>query len=160
MYALLLSILFLSCAHVKEPKQQIAYSKLYDEKLLETVKVIKNLDSLICSFIKKTDHLQLTETSYDLLSFIQQEEISVCARYGDINLEIVPDGNETKVGHTIRLSFSIYDKYFDTLEEGNLALEVVATTSLYTGKKFLYLLKREKADSIYTVLYLIGSSKL
>ena len=160
MYVLLLIFLFLACAHVKEPEQQISYSKLYDEKLLEAVKVIKNLDSLICSFIKKTNHLQLTETSYDLLSFKQQEEISVCARYGDINLEIVPDGNEIKVGHIERLSFSIYDKYFDALEEGNLALEVIVTTSLYTGKKFLYLLKREKADSTYTVLYLIGSSKL
>lgn len=160
MYALLLIILFLTCAHVDESQEQIYYSRINDEKLLETVKAITNLDSLVCSFIKKTKHFQITQTSYDLLSFRQQEELSVCARYGDINLEIVPDRKETKTSHSERLSFFVYDKYFDRLEEGDLALEVAVSTSEYTGKKHLYLLKGNTADSTYTIVYLLGTSKL
>ena len=160
MYVFLLILLFLTCAHVDESQEQVSYSKVDDEILMETVKVIDNLDSLICSFIKKTEHFQLIQTSYDLLSFKQQEELSVCARYADVNLEIVADRKETKTKHSDRLSICVYDKYFDRLEQGDLALEVIVSTSEYTGKKHLYLLKGNTADSTYTIAYLIGSSKL
>jgi len=160
MYVLILILLLLACAHVDESQKQVLYSKVNDEKLLETVKAITNLDSLICSFIKKTEHFQLTQSSYELLSFRQQEELSVCARYADIKLDIVPDDRETKTEHSERLSIFIYDKYFDRLETGNLALELVVSTSVYKGEKHLYLLKGNAADSTYTIEYLIGTSKL
>ena len=160
MYVLLLIVLFLTCAHVDESQEQVSYSKVDDEILIKTVKVITNLDSLICSFIKKTEHFQLTQTSYDLLSFKQQEELSVCARYADIELEIVADKKETKTKHSDRLSFFVYNKYFDRLEQGDLALEVVVSTSAYTGTKHLYLIKGNAADNTFTIAYLIGTSKL
>lgn len=134
-------------------------SRMYKGKWRSVVHSIGNLDSLICTFIEGNTSLEMCKKTFDMLSEDQKGSLSTCIKYSGTHVSfIAPNSKETEVEHPIRLSFVIYDKYFDRLDKQDYALELTVTTSFLDCTRSLYLLK--KNGSGYKISYLLGEKKI
>jgi len=152
------SLLF-TCAHVDTPDQEVSCARLYDIKWQEYINEITNIDSLICDRIEENMTVQMYKNSFTFFTAGQQERITTFTKYCNARIELYSDSTEFPVEHKRRFTFLLYDKYFNRLGSGDLALEVEVSESRYTGKKYLYLLKKN-APRIYSIAYSLGESPL
>jgi len=151
--------LLFACAHVDEAEREVSCARVYDLKWQEYIVEISNIDSLICSWIEENKTLQIDKKSFDFFSPAQQEGITTFAKYCNARIDIFTDTTEEIVEHKKRLTFLLYDKYFNRLGSGDLALEIGVSQTRYTGKKYLYLLKN-KDPKTYYIAYSLGESKM
>ena len=132
---------------------------MYKSKWKPVVHNIHNLDSVICEYIEGNDGLELCKKTFEMLSESQKGALNMCIRYSGTNVIFIgKDIKETQWEHPTRLSFVIYDKYYDRLGAGDFALELTVTNSFIDGITYLYLLK--KNGSGYNISYLLGERKL
>ena len=94
-----------------------------------------------------------------MLSENQRGALNMCIRYSGNNVSFIgKEVKETQHEHPTRLSFVIYDKYYNRLSAGDYALELTVTKSFIEGTTYLYLLK--KNGSGYNISFLIGERKI
>ena len=137
-------------------KAGLVMSRMYEKKWAAVVQSITNLDSLICDYIEKNKTIEMCQSTFNNLSQTQKNKITLAEKYSGCNIEFIDKNEEdTNTEHPTRLLFSIYEKYFDHLEPGDLALEITVTKSALDGSKDLYLLK--KNGNGYTISYLLGT---
>lgn len=162
MYKILLLIcisLFSINSFGKGKDSDVSGSRMYKSRWESVVHSCPPIDSLICFHIEKNKQLELCKKSIDILSEEQKKKIELAIRYSGINISYIDKNiKETGDEHPTRLSFSIYDKYFDRLGTNELALELTITTSWVGGKKYIYLLK--KNDIGYSISYMLGEINL
>ncbi len=160
MYKYLLIILLLfHCSQVRGINRDVSGSRIYKNKWKAVVSNIQNLDSLLCEYIEGHGEIELFKKTFEILSEEQKNRINLAIRYNKAKVNFLQqDSKETQIKHPKRLSFYIYDKYYDRLGVDDLALELTVTTSFIDGNIYLYLLKRK--GSGYYISYLLGSKKL
>ena len=152
-------ILSLFIAHINGQEPETSGDRMYKGKWKSVVHTISNLDSLFCFYIETNKNLEICKKTFNNLSETQQEKITTCIRYSDTRVDYIHERvKESNIEHPKRLSFVIYDKYFDMLKSGNLALELTVTTSYFEGVRYLYMLK--KNGSGYSISYLVGKKDM
>lgn len=151
--------LIVACAHVEKADQDVSYARLYDSKWQEYIVEISNIDSLIYRQIEENKTLQIDKKSFNFFTLTQQEGITTFAKYCNARIDVFTDTTEVPVENKKRLTFLLYDKYFDRLGSGDLALEIGVSQTRYTGKKYLYLLKK-KSPKTYFIVYSLGESNM
>jgi len=156
---LALVLLLLQCIPLTGLKEGTTGARMYKSKWKPVVHTIHNLDSLICEYIERNDGLEFCKKTFEMLSESQKNALNMCIRYSGNNVVFIgKEVPETQYEHPTRLSFIIYDKYYDRLSAGDYALEITVTRSFVEGTAFLYLLK--KNGSGYTISFLIGERKI
>ena len=157
-YLVVLTICF-CCSVNHSLKKEISGDNIYNSKWNSVIKNIQNFDSLLCKYIETNTELEICMKTFERLSAEQKFNINLAMRYsGSKILFFKPDSKEPKEEHPKRLSFMIYDKYYDQLSAEDLALELTISTSRYEGHTYLYLLERK--DSGYMISHLLGSRKM
>ena len=95
-------------------KQETVGSRMYKGKWKPVVRNIVNLDSLICTYIESNEALEMCKKTFDVLSDSQKSILTTCKNYSGTHISfLAPDSKETVEEHSPRLSFVIYNKYFD-----------------------------------------------
>ncbi len=147
--------LFLCSLHTFCKDNDVSGSRMYKGKWKPVVHSCGHIDSLICHYIETNKNLEMCKKTIDILSDEQKKKIELAIRYSGINITYIDKNiTETETEHPKRLSFFIYDKYFDRLGQDELALELTVSTSYIGGIKYIYLLK--KNSSGYSISYLLG----
>ena len=140
-------------------ESELSSERIYKKSLSSVVRSCPAIDSLYCSYIEKNRKLEVCRESIDNLSKEQIDRINLAISYGGADISYIgKNEKESFDTHPKRVTFKIYDKYFNKLASGELALELTVTTSTTSGRKYIYLLK--KSDKKYKISYLIGEIEM
>ena len=157
-FLFIIALLF-QCSKMRVVNSDVSGSRIYKSKWKSVVSNIQNFDSLLCAYIENNDEIEIYKRTFETLSEEQKKRINLAMRYNHAKVHLLEKNRkETSEEHPKRLSFYIYNKYYNRLSADDLALELTVTTSFIDGNIYLYLLK--KKGSSYHISYLLGSRKL